>query len=321
MTKRVMIACLVLSAACSHATQQTTPAISSSASPAASAAVSPVPAVRTSAPGRTPAISSEARSTPASTPASATPRIAVVVMENKEYARIAGSPDAPYLNGLARKYASATSYYAVSHPSLPNYLALIGGDTFGIASDCTSCHVHAPNLAVQLQDKHVSWKAYMEGMPLPCFTGPSAGRYAKKHNPFVYFDDVVSSPAVCANVVPLNTIDYNALPDFVWVTPDLCNDTHDCSIATGDRYLSNLVPKLLRGLGPRGVVVITYDEGSTGAHGGGHVFTVLAGPGVRPGRYAETFDHYSLLRTIEETFALPPLAKASSAPSMSALLR
>jgi len=285
MTKRAVAACLLLMVSCTHASRQ-----------AATSALSP-------------------------TLLPAGYRIAVVVMENKEYGDVAGNPRAPYLNALARKYATAASYFAVSHPSLPNYLALIGGDTFGVTSDCTSCHVGERSLADQLQDKHVSWKAYMEGMPRPCFTGASAGRYAKKHNPFVYFDAVVADSTECGNVVPLATIDYKALPDFVWVTPDLCNDTHDCSVATGDRYLETLVPKLLGGLGPRGVVVITYDEGSSRTNGGGHVLTVLAGPGVRPGRYTKAFTHYSLLRTIEDAFGLGRLGRARTAPSLAEMLR
>ena len=248
-------------------------------------------------------------------------RVAVVVMENKEYATVAGNPNAPYLNGLVPSSALATSYYAVSHPSLPNYLALIGGDTFGISSDCTGCHVNALNLVDQLDEAHVSWKAYMEDMPRACFTGGSAGRYAKKHNPFVYFDDIVSNPSRCANVVPLSALHDAALPDFVWITPDLCNDTHDCSVATGDRFLARLLPPLIRALGPRGVVFVTYDEGSSGAHGGGHVFTLATGPGVRPGRYDQAFDHYALLRTIEDVFGLRHLARASEATSMTPLLR
>jgi hypothetical protein len=301
MTKRAVVAWLLLAAACGRPAQPvTTPS-----SPTVSVTASPSRAAGTARPAAP----------------VAGRKIAVVVMENKEYRAVAGNPDAPFVNGLARKYATATSYYAVSHPSLPNYLALIGGDTFGITSDCTSCRVGAPTLADQLQDKHVTWRAYMEGMPHACFTGASSGRYAKKHNPFVYFDGVVSDTATCGNVVPLRTIDYNALPDFVWITPDLCNDTHDCPVAAGDRYLQSLVPKLLSALGPRGAVVITYDEGSSSTNGGGHVFTVLAGPGVRPGRYTQTFTHYSLLRTIEDAFGLGTLGRARSAPSMQAMLR
>jgi hypothetical protein len=264
----------------------------------------------------------------ARTPSSHAGRVAVVVMENKEYDTVAGNAQAPYLNGLARTSALAMSFYAISHPSLPNYLALVGGDTFGINSDCTDCHVNTHNLVDQLEGAHVSWKAYMEAMPRRCFTGGSSGRYAKKHNPFVYFDDAVSDPGRCAKVVPLSELtndEQHGLPDFVWITPDLCNDTHDCSVRTGDTFLSRLLPPLISSLGPRGVVVVTYDEGASGrgccadAHGG-RVFTVVAGPGARPGRYSQPLDHYSLLRAIEDRFGLSHLGRAATAPSMDALL-
>ena len=252
-------------------------------------------------------------------------------MENKEYGAAAGSPDAPYLNGLARRSAVAESYFAVTHPSLPNYLALIGGDTFGITSDCTGCHVSARNVVDQLKAAGITWKAYMDGVPRPCFTGSSAGRYAKKHNPFVYFDDITGDRARCARIVPMTELpadERSGLPQFVWITPDLCHDTHDCPGRTGDDFLSQLLPPLIAALGPGGVVLVTYDEGTTRsgccsyAHGG-RVFTIAAGPGVRSGRYAQRFDHYSLLRTIEERFGLGYLARAGSAStkSMSPMLR
>jgi len=242
-------------------------------------------------------------------------------MENHEYDSIIGSPDAPYINSLARASALATNYDAVSHPSLPNYLALIGGDTFGIRSDCTDCYVDAPNLVDALDAAHRSWKAYLEGMPRPCFTGGSSGRYAKKHDPFMYFDDIRTTPARCDNVVPYGSLDLKQLPDFSWITPDLCNDMHDCSVATGDAFLQRTVPGLIQALGPGGVLFITFDEGSGSAGGGGRVVTIAAGSGARPGRYSQRFDHYSLLRTIEERLGAPLTANAATATSMRALLK
>jgi acid phosphatase len=257
-------------------------------------------------------------------PASQHRRIAVVVMENKAYGKIVGNPSAPYLNELARASALATSFYAVAHPSLPNYLALLGGDTFGISSDCTSCHVGAHNLVDQLERAQVSWTAYMDAMPNACFKGSWNGRYAKKHDPFMYFDDVVSDASRCAQVVPITHLvgdEQRGLADFVWITPDMCHDMHDCSVETGDAFLRTLLPPLIAALGPHGVVFVTFDEGSGGAHGGGHVVTIVAGGGARPGRYDGVFTHYSLLRTIDDQFGLQPLRRASGAASMSALLR
>jgi hypothetical protein len=274
------------------------------------------------APSRPAATAAASTAVPAVSPrARPNTRVAVIVMENKDYSDIVGNPSAPFVNHLAPTSAVATSYFAVAHPSLPNYLAMIGGETFGIDTDCTRCHVAARNLVDQLEDAHITWKAYMEGMPRACFPGSSSGRYAKKHDPFVYFDDVAAASRRCGNVVPLSSLDYGALPQFVWITPDLCHDTHDCSVRTGDGFLSELLPPLIRALGPRGVLILTYDEGSGGAHGGGHVFTLATGPGARPGRYSQPFDHYSLLRTIEDRLGLPHLGAAARAAPMTAMLR
>ncbi len=241
-------------------------------------------------------------------------------MENKEYGSVIGSSDAPYENGLAKRFGLSTGSYAVAHPSLPNYLALLGGSTFGITSDCTSCTVHARNLIDQLDGAGISWKAYMEGLPSPCYQGPSAGDYAKKHDPFLYFDDIAGDGDRCSHVVPLTqlTVDLarGALPRFAWITPDLCHDTHDCGVATGDRFLAGLVPSLQRAMGPDGLVFLTWDEGVTdagccGSPGGGHIATIVVGSAVRAGaRLAGPFSHYSILRTIEAVWGLPPLRQA-----------
>src|SRR5207302_1240536 len=111
----------------------------------------------------------------------------VILMENKGCKKVIGSSQAPYLNRLALGAAFASRYYGLTHPSLPNYLGLTGGSTFGITSDCTDCTVRGGNLVDQLDSAHISWKAYMEGMPAPCFAGAAEGLYAKKHNPFAYY--------------------------------------------------------------------------------------------------------------------------------------
>ena len=275
----------------------------------------------------------QARPSASATPRGKSPgRIAVIVMENKGYGDVIGSPAAPYINGLARRYAVARDMFAVSHPSLPNYLALTGGSTFGISSDCTSCAVHATSLADQLARAKISWKAYMEDLPRPCFTAAGAGEYAKKHDPFVYYTRVVGTPGLCSRVVPLTQLRTDeraaALPRFVWISPNLCHDTHDCPVSTGDRYLSTLVPPLLRALGPGGILVLTWDEGTDSAGccnlaSGGHVATIVAGPGARPGA-AMTIptDHYSVLQTIEDLLGLPRLRGAACrcTPSLKPLL-
>ena len=249
-----------------------------------------------------------------------TSHLVVIVMENKEYGEVIGSPSASYINGLARKYALAANFYGVSHPSLPNYLALTGGATFGISSDCTSCHVRGKNLVNELESAGLSWKAYMESMPGRCYKGGEAGGYAKKHDPFMYYDDVASNRSLCSKVVPYTEyakdLRSGHLPKFIWISPNLCHDMHDCSVSTGDRYLARLVPTLLRKLGPHGVLILTWDEGSSNrgccsGAAGGHLPTIVAGPDVRTGaRSNAPYDHYSTLRTISELLHIPPLRQA-----------
>jgi phosphatidylinositol-3-phosphatase len=238
----------------------------------------------------------------------------ILVLENHSLADVLDNPAAPYLNSLVSQYALATAYSGVSHPSLPNYLALTGGSTFGISSDCTSCFVSAPSIATRLDAAGRSWKAYQEAMPAPCYVG-SSYPYAQKHDPFVYYDGIRQNQAHCAaDVVPLSSLSQDfasssTAPDYAFVTPDLCHDGHDCSLKSVDGWLSSFVPALLDSPGfkaARSLLVVTFDESEDASN---HVLTLFVGPTVRPGfRSALPYSHYSLLRTVEEGFGLPPLA-------------
>jgi hypothetical protein len=246
--------------------------------------------------------------------------VVTIVMENKEYGDVIGSPDAPYINRMARRYGLATASYGVQHPSLPDYLALTSGSTHGIDSDCTSCHVAARNLVDQLDAARLTWTAYMEDLPSPCFSGAGAGGYAKKHDPFMYYDDVAHDRGRCRRVVPLARLGRDLrrgrLATYVFISPNLCNDMHDCSVATGDGFLAHLMPTLLRAVGPEGYVVLTWDEGTSdrgccGESTGGHIATIVAGRLVRRGaRLRAPLDHYGVLRTIEDTLGLQRLGAA-----------
>jgi hypothetical protein len=239
--------------------------------------------------------------------------VVFVVFENHEATAIAGSSAAPTFNALARRYARVTDYEAVAHPSLPNYLALVSGSTQGISSDCTDCVVQARSLADTLAAARKTWKTYAEDLPYPGFTGGSADRYAKKHDPFLYFRNVVDSRARRDRVVPFTQLARDLaghrLPDFSLVIPNLCDDMHDCSVATGDAWLrAHVVPLLhspeLRG----GVVFVVFDEGTSDAGGGGRVEALALGPTVRRGsRFTRATNHYGLLRTIEDAWGLPRL--------------
>jgi hypothetical protein len=257
----------------------------------------------------------------------------VIVMENEEFGDIVGSPATLFITRLARRYALAHQMYAVTHPSLPNYLALTGGSTFGIDSDCTNCTVRATSLVDQLETGQITWRAYMEGLPRPCSTGADAGAYTKRHDPFAYYTRIVRDPARCRNIVPLTWLYSDerarALPRFIWITPDLCHDMHDCDPPVGDHFLAHLVPPLLGALGRNGLLVITWDEGTTDSGccrlaAGGHVATILAGGAVRRGaRLSTATDHYSVLQTIEDLLGLPRLRAAACrcTPSLAPLLR
>jgi hypothetical protein len=259
--------------------------------------------------------------------------VAVIVMENEESSSILGSRAAPFINRLARRYAVATQMYAITHPSLPNYLALTGGSTFGIDSDCTDCSVNATSIIDQLEQRHLSWRAYLEDLPRACFTQAQSGDYAKKHDPFAYYTPITTNPARCREITPLGQLAADersgGLPRYLWISPNLCHDMHDCSVSTGDRFLAQLVPGLIRTLGPNGLLFLTWDEGSSDngccrLATGGHITTIVVGAAARPGaRLAIPTDHYSVLQTIEDLLGLPRLRGAACActPSLAPLLK
>jgi hypothetical protein len=274
-----------------------------------------------------------AAATLALTGAASTPRVphfshvVVIVFENEERGSVIGSSDAPTFTRYARAYADFTHYDGVAHPSLPNYLALVSGSTHGITDDCTDCTVDARNLADTFAAAHISWKTYAEGLPYAGYTGAFSGRYAKKHDPFVYFRDVFGRRRRLAHVVPFTQLrrDLAArrLPRFALVVPDLCDSMHDCSVATGDAWLHSVLPPLLRSRQLRGgVVFVVFDEGTSDEGGGGRVPAFAAGPAVRPhSRFTRATSHYGLLRTIEDAWRLPRLGESAHAAPISGIWR
>jgi phospholipase C len=275
------------------------------------------PATPTAAPGAEPSPSATA-----SASGRAYDHVVVVVLENHSFESVSGNSQAPYLNSLAAQNALATGYSGVSHPSLPNYLALTGGSTFGITSDCTGCFVGAPSVADPVEAAGLTWRAYNESMPSACFGG-DAYPYAQKHDPFFYYNSIRQNPSRCANIVPLTSLDSDfasagTTPAFSLVTPNMCNDGHDCSLVTTDGWLARFVPSLMSSPGfasGRSLLVVTYDEGVGGSD---RVVTVFAGSGIKAGfTSARQYNHYSLLRTVEDSLGLATLGQADqSATSM-----
>jgi hypothetical protein len=285
---------------------------------AAAASLSPVGLTACSHAGAGPPLGVSA----AALPPSRSSHVIVLVMENQEASDVLGSSSAPYTNALARRYGLATQSYAIAHPSLPNYLALTSGSTDAITSDCTECHVASRNIVDQLQSAGISWRAYLEGMPAGCFHGATSGAYAKKHNPFLYYDDIMRSASRCSHLVGFGQLASDLrdghLPTYAWISPNLCDDGHDCGLVSGDRFLARTVPLLIHELGPQGFLILTWDEGTTtlgccgGGAAGGRIVTIVAGPSVRHGaRQTAPVDHYGVLGTIEGALGLPPLAGAA----------
>jgi phospholipase C len=249
------------------------------------------------------------------------------VFENHESNEVLGTQDAPTFNALAQRFASIDNYVAITHPSLPNYLALVSGSTQGITDDCTSCTAPGRSLADTLEAAGKSWKTYAEGLPSPGFDGARSGRYAKKHDPFMYFPSVASNPARRSRIVafPEFAADVRArrLPTFSLVVPDLCNDMHDCSVATGDAWLKQqIVPVLGKPALAGSVIFVIFDEGSSDKGGGGQIAALALGPLVKPGSHFKApTTHYGLLRTIETGLGLPLLGASRTAQPIAGIWR
>jgi len=263
--------------------------------------------------------------TPVSAPAispGAAPHIMVILEENEEYGSVIGNRvAAPYFNSLADGGGLATAWYGVGHPSLPNYLALISGSTWGVTSDGAPI-LPGPTVVDQLASRGIGWRAYMEGMPTPCYSGIGGGDgYAKKHDPFMFFGTIVNNPAKCAQVVPFDRLaadlQSNTAPPFLWVTPNLCNDGHDCGVTAADTWLRSEMPVIQNSAWYRqgASVVITWDEGGSDAScctgaGGGQIATIVVGRGPR--RLTTQGDHFGTLRAVEEAYGLPLLGAAAN---------
>jgi phosphatidylinositol-3-phosphatase len=236
-----------------------------------------------------------------------------IVMENHSYAEIVGSSSAPYINEIAGKYGLATNYFAISHPSLPNYIALTSGSTQGIADDDPplSHPLNVSSIFSQLDPGN--WRSLEESMPSNCAKTDS-GAYAVRHNPAAYYTNLSD----CSTLnVPLG-----AAPDlsakFTFVTPNVINDMHDGTIEQGDNWLSMFVPQVLSSAEYQGgntAVYITWDEDDGSS--GNHVATIVIAPSVKPGTRSSTeFSHYSMLRTTEEQLGLGLIGEAATTTSM-----
>lgn len=253
--------------------------------------------------------------------------IVMIVFENKEFGSVIGSPQMPFFNQLAQTHTLLTAHFAVTHPSLPNYLAMISGETFGLEFNCGKCLFDAVTLPDLVEAGGRTWKTYQEDMPSACYEGPDRGLYAMKHNPFMYFESIRLDPRRCTDgVVPFTQlyadIAAESLPDFAFVTPNLCNSSHDCRLGVADEWLQALMLVLepaLEATAEPYLILLTWDEGQGArtccgmpAQAGGQIATVLISPQAKQGYQDETlYTHYSVLKTISESWKLPYLGRAA----------
>jgi len=263
--------------------------------------------------------------------------VLVIIMENHNICDLLAScgGTATYLSGLAGSYGVATKeMYCHVNPSLPNYLCLTSGSDFGCTADpgpnsttCTKTAWGATNIVDRLEAAGLTWKGYMEDMPSSCYATDS-GNYVVHHNPFMYYSDIASDATRCARDVPAGPSigsDATLLADlgsastasnFMWLTPNKCNDMHSCSIHQGDTYMSGLVPKILDSTlfkTTRAALFVTYDEGYDQP-----VYTVWAGSLAKTGYLSSfAYDHFSFLSTVEANWNLASLTPNDrDAPNM-----
>lgn len=292
---------------------------------------SPAPAGFDSTPSSSESGPAQASESPAASPSpssvseSETP-VFVIVFENKDAAEILSGKQAPYFASLAREYAHAANYRAVTYPSQPNYLALFSGSTQGI-QDNELYDIDAPNLADQVEEAGLTWRLAAENVAPGCFTGSFSldgpdgeGIYSRKHNPAISFTSISGDPVRCASITDFTSFDPEAA-DVTFIVPNDCHSMHDCSIAEGDAWLQGFLPRILESDAYRegGVVIITFDEDRGDLDN--YVATVVVSErAVRGAASERPYTHYSLLRTVQELLGLPCLAESCDAEPMSDLI-
>jgi phospholipase C len=247
-------------------------------------------------------------------------------MENKGYDQVIGSPDAPYQSKLAKDYASASRYYGVYPDSLPNYISIISGYPY-ITNDKdpgTLAPLKEQTIVNLLESRNLTWKGYFEDMPNICHLKDSGkSGYIVHHNPFVYFD--IRNDDRCKNIVGLDEflkdLSSGALPNFSFIVPNNIHDTHDSTVADGDKWLSTFVPKIINSpIFNNTALFIVYDEGKkhdksgfgSGTYGvtGGRLPLILVSPLASEGFVSSVeYTHYNLLSTIESILNLGNLGK------------
>jgi phosphatidylinositol-3-phosphatase len=251
--------------------------------------------------------------------------VVLVLEENHSYSEVIGSSAMPYLNSLAPQYGLATQYFANTHPSIGNYFMLTTGQI--VTNDDTFAGtVDVDNIVRSLITAGKTWKSYAESIPSTGYTGGDSYPYAKRHNPFSYFADVVNSSTQSTNLVSLSQFNSdvanNQLPNFSYVVPNLLDDAHDGPLQLADAWLQRNIARLISSSAFQkdGLLIIVFDEANTNdsTDGGGHVAEFIISPKAKKGYQSTTmYQHPSNLRLILQGLGVPTYpGAASSAPEM-----
>jgi phosphatidylinositol-3-phosphatase len=254
----------------------------------------------------------------------------IVLEENHSYSSVIGKSTMPYLNSLADTYGLATQYYANTHPSNGNYFMLTTGEISPAMNPDGA--VTADNVVRHLLVAGKTWIAYEENLPYAGYVKPDVGLYARHHCPLSYFSDVIDSKSQILNLVPFTQFATDLasgnLPDYSFITPNLCDDAHNCSLATADAWLQKNIGPLIQSstFQDGGLLIITFDESfdSDKTHGGGHVAWVAVSPQFSKKTYKSTtlYQHQNTLRLMMEGLGLTTYpGKAQSAANMAEFFR
>jgi phospholipase C len=250
-------------------------------------------------------------------------------MENHSRSQIFGSAQAPFINQLARDYAVADAYHdSFVHPSEPNYFWMVAGQNFGVLDDNDPASHHldsTSHIADQLELSGLSWRSYQESMGEPCGL-KSHGRYAAKHNPFAYFNDINGWDGSAfhpeqrcnAHVVDYAQLDLDianhTVPRYAFITPNLDDDMHDGSIAEGDAWLAREIPKLMATDGYKngGVIFLLWDEGGGTPAADDPPFLAIS-PNAAHGMHSQVdYDTSSYLKTVQDILGVDELPCSDS---------
>jgi phosphatidylinositol-3-phosphatase len=258
----------------------------------------------------------------------------IITEENHSYEKVIGNSNMPYYNSLAKKYAVAAQYYANIHNSLTDLMRIVAGQNVTLWDNTTSCY-NVDNVVRHLLLHGMTWKTYQEDLPYAGFTGLSWAGYLRRHNPLIDFIDVCA-PSQRLNSVPFSQLAKdmanNAVPNYVYISPNVTHDAHNGTLAQADAWLSQQVPKILARpefhSGGSGLLFIVWDEGThtdnrcnaqTTGICGGRIATLVIGPKVKPGYKSQVFyRHESLMRTVCNAFGFTSCpGAAATAPAMS----